>query len=160
MMKFRTLTRKKQGLSILECEELLSSSLRGVLAVNGDNGYPYAMPLNHFYDKETKTIYFHSGKIGYKMDCIDRSSKACFTVMDQGVRREGEWWLTIRSIIVMGRIKRLEDPKTVEEVSRRLSHKFTKDEEYISREIEEYAAATAILAMTVEDIQGKTVKEK
>ena len=40
---FRDLTRKKQKLSTVECKEILNQEVRGVLAVNGDDGYPYAM---------------------------------------------------------------------------------------------------------------------
>ena len=92
---FRKLTRIKQALPLSECKDVLKTALRGTLAVNGEDGYPYALPLNHYYDENTETIYFHSGKAGYKVDCIDRSDKACFTVIDDGERREGEWWLTV-----------------------------------------------------------------
>ena len=49
---FRELTRKKQQLPAEECIDVLKAALRGVLAVNGDDGYPYAVPINHYYDEE------------------------------------------------------------------------------------------------------------
>ena len=157
---FRKLTRIKQELSRAECEDVLRQSLRGVLAVNGEDGYPYALPLNQYYDAESATIYFHSGKAGYKIDCLSRSDKACFTVTDEGERRDGEWWLTFRSVVVFGRVERVTDGGEIERISRALSHKFTRDEGYIDREIDKYAPATLLLALHVEDIQGKTVREK
>lgn len=160
MGKFRTLTRIKQGLAKEECEEVLHSSLRGVLAVNGDDGYPYATPINHYYDAESGKIYFHGGKIGYKIDCIKKSDKACFTVVDEGRKKDGEWWLTFRSVVVFGKIETISDPDAIREISRRLSYKFTKDEAYIDLEIEKYAPATLLLAFSIEDMQGKTVREK
>ena len=45
---FRDLTRKKQKLSLEECKEILKQEVRGVLAVNGDGGYPYALPINFY----------------------------------------------------------------------------------------------------------------
>ena len=47
---FRELTRKKQKLSMEECLQILKSEKRGVLSVNGDNDYPYGMPMNHWYN--------------------------------------------------------------------------------------------------------------
>ena len=160
MKNFRQLSRVKQKLTQSECEEVLEKALRGVLALNGDDGYPYALPVNFYYDKALRKIYFHSGKKGYKIDCIDRSSKASFTVSDDGIRKEGEWWLTIKSVVIFGKIGKIDDPKEIEAISRKLSYKFTQDEEYINREIEKYAPATLLLALTIEDICGKSVREK
>jgi len=157
---FRKLTRSKQEIPLSECEEVLKTALRGTLAVNGEDGYPYALPINHYYDEDAKIIYFHSGKTGYKVDCIASSDKACFTVTDDGERHDGEWWLTFRSVVVFGRIRAVGDAATIESVSRALSHKFTQDEGYIDREIEKYAPATLLLALTALDIKGKTVREK
>ena len=152
---FREITRKKQALSHEECIDILRSALRGTLALNGECGYPYAMPINFYFDPEKEIFYFHSGKSGYKIDCIARSQKACFTVCDDGVRLDGEWWLTIRSVIAFGKIEIIEDRETIERISRLLSEKFTTDEEYIDREIEKYASATTLIALSVEHMTGK-----
>ncbi|HCU56507.1 MAG TPA: 5-nitroimidazole antibiotic resistance protein [Clostridiales bacterium] len=160
MGNFRKLTRFKQALSSDECYSLLESTLRGVLAFNGEDGYPYAQPINHFYDRESNTVFFHGGKIGYKADCIARSDKVCFTAMNDGERMEGEWWLTFKSVIVFGRIEKITDQESIRKITRRLCYKFTKDENYIEEEIQKYAPATLLLALHVEDIQGKKVREK
>ena len=47
---FREMLRKKQELSKEECIEILKKEKRGVLSVLGDEGYPYGMPINHYYD--------------------------------------------------------------------------------------------------------------
>ena len=46
---FREIVRKKQQIPTAECIEILRTQLRGVLSVNGDDGYPYGMPMNHWY---------------------------------------------------------------------------------------------------------------
>ena len=157
---FRPLTRIKQKLSEEDCEEILRTALRGVLALNGEDGYPYAIPINHYFDPDTRKVYFHSGKLGYKVDCVTASNKACFTVSDEGRRLDGEWWLTIRSVILFGKISKVTDEETIREISRKLSHKFTQDESYIDSEIARYASATLLLALDIEDMQGKSVREK
>lgn len=51
-----------------------------MLAVNGDDGYPFAIPVNYFYDQEQDKIYFHGAKSGHKVDALKKNDKVCFTV--------------------------------------------------------------------------------
>ncbi len=151
--------RKKQQLPEEECIEILKNELRGVLSVIGDDDYPYGMPINHFYCEEDGKIYFHSGRKGHKIDAMKRHDKASFCVYDQGFRREGEWALNIRSVIVFGRIEFIEDKEKIYEIARRLSYKFTDDEEYIEREIVRSGPGTLMFALVPEHITGKLVNE-
>ena len=48
---------KKNEIDTDAAKELLLSGRRGVLAVNGDDGYPYAIPINYVYDKDAQKIY-------------------------------------------------------------------------------------------------------
>ena len=59
---FRSIRKKKNEIGTEEIKELLRCSRRGVLAVNGDNGYPYAIPINYLYDENTQKIIFHGAK--------------------------------------------------------------------------------------------------
>ena len=106
---FRKLSRVKQKISMEECIEVLRSAPRGVLSVQGDDGYPYGMPMNFLYDEENGHIYFHGGKKGHKIDALKRNDKVSFCVYDEGFRREGEWALNIKSVIIFGRIQFIED---------------------------------------------------
>ena len=156
---FREMLRKKQQLPEEECIEILKNELRGVLSVIGDDDYPYGMPINHFYCEEDGKIYFHSGRKGHKIDAMKSHDKASFCVYDQGFRREGEWALNIRSVIVFGRIEFIEDRDKIYEIARHLSHKFTDDEEYIEREIVRSGPGTLMFALVPEHITGKLVNE-
>ncbi len=78
---FRTIRKKKNEIDITSAKALLLSSRRGVLALNGDDGYPYTIPINYYYDKDTEKIYFHGSRVGHKVDAIRSSSKVCFTCM-------------------------------------------------------------------------------
>ena len=151
--------RKKQQLPEEECIEILKNELRGVLSVIGDDDYPYGMPINHFYCEEDGKIYFHSGRKGHKIDAMKSHDKASFCVYDQGFRREGEWALNIRSVIVFGRIEFIEDRETIYEIARRLSYKFTDDEEYIEHEIVRSGPGTLMFALVPEHMTGKLVNE-
>ena len=156
---FREMLSKKQALTEKECIRILKEEPRGVLSVLGDDGYPYGMPLNHYYCEEDGKIYFHSGKAGHKVDAMKRNEKASFCVYDAGYRKEGEWALNIRSVIVFGRIELIEDRETIYRIAAELSRKFTDDEEYIAREIRRSGPATLLFALVPEHVSGKLVKE-
>ena len=157
---FREMARVKQALSAEECREILERELRGVLSVLGDGGYPYGVPMNHWYCREDNCLYFHSGPVGHKIDAIRRCDKASFCVTDGGERREGEWWLTFRSVVAFGRIRPVEDHERALEISRQLSYKFTSDEAYIEREIRHSGPSVLCFALEIEHLSGKRVNER
>ncbi len=156
---FREVARKKQSLSREECIRLLKEQLRGVLSVQGDDGYPYGLPMNHWYNEEDGQLYFHSGPAGHKVDALRRCDKASFCIYDQGFRREGEWSLNIQSVIVFGRIRILENNDHTMEMIRRLSYKYTDDTAYIEEEIRKDGPHTLCFVLEPEHITGKLVNE-
>lgn len=156
---FRELSRKNKQLSQDECVELLTNETRGVLAVNGDDGYPYAMPMNHFYNSDDGCLYFHCGKKGHRIDSLMRSPKVSFCVYEQGTREDGDWAYCVRSVIVFGKMEFIENLNQIVPITTALCHKFTDDEAYIQNEIEHYAKATLLLKLTPEHICGKKIKE-
>ena len=156
---FREMVRKKQQLTREEAIELLKKEPRGVLSLLGDDGYPYGVPIDHWYNSEDGWIYFHSGKEGHKVDAIRSCDKASFCIMDQGFRREGEWALNIKSVIVFGRIQILEDPQQAIDITRQLSLKYTSDISFIEREIQESGKNVLVFRLVPEHITGKLVNE-
>lgn len=156
---FRELVRKKKQIPQEECIRILKDEPRGVLSVLGDNDYPYGMPMNHFYNEEDGKIYFHCGKMGHRLDALKKHDKISFCVYDEGYRKEGEWALNIKSVVVFGRMRVVNDLKKVVYISDKLSRKFTKDDAYIKEEIEKYASQTLLLELTPEHICGKLVTE-
>lgn len=157
---FRELTRKNKQISNEECIEILKRETRGILSVNGDDGYPYGTPMNHFYRAEDGCIYFHCGKFGHRLDAIKHSDKVSFCVYEQGYRDDGEWALNVRSVVVFGCIEVIDDINEISAIAVELCRKFTQDEEYIRREIDQHARATLLLKLTPEHMCGKRVKEE
>ncbi len=156
---FRKLARKNKQLSEEECLQILTTEKRGVLSVVGDGGYPYGMPMNHYYHEEDGAIYFHCGKSGHRLDALKACDKVSFCVYNSGEQKDGAWALTIKSVIVFGTVTVIDDRNTIEAIAYRLSRKFTDDEEYICREIERFAAGTLLLRLDVEHLCGKVVEE-
>jgi nitroimidazol reductase NimA-like FMN-containing flavoprotein (pyridoxamine 5'-phosphate oxidase superfamily) len=158
-MEFRPLVRKNKELPPEDCLELLRREKRGVLSVLGDGGYPYGTPMNHFYNDEDGKLYFHCGKIGHRLDALRANDKASFCCIGQGTQIPGSWALQVKSVIAFGRIEIIDDKEQVYDIAARLSRKFTDDEEYIADEIRRSGPGTLLLAMTIDHICGKIVKE-
>lgn len=156
---FRELVRKKQQLSQEECIALLKTEPRGILSVQGDDGYPYGLPIDHWYNEDDGLIYFHSGMTGHKIDAIKRCDKASFCVCDQGFRKEGDWALNIKSVIVFGRIRVVEDHQKAIALTRQLSLKYTLDEAFIQGEIDKYGHEVLVFALVPEHTTGKITRE-
>ncbi len=156
---FREMRRFKQQIPNEECVEVLKSTKRGVLSLTGDDGYPYGLPIDHWYCEEDGNIYFHGAKEGHKIDAIKQSDKASFCTYDEGYRREGEWALNIRSVIVFGRISLVEDEDLARKICTELTRKFTDDEEYLQHELTHAFPRVQCLRLVPEHITGKLVNE-
>lgn len=155
---FRSMVRSRQQLSEEECIRILKEQPRGVLSVLGDDDYPYGMPITHFYDEEDGRIYFHGSRKGHKTDSMKKHDKVSFCVYDEGFRKEGDWALNIKSVIVFGRAEFVEDRETIERVMRALCRKFTDDEGYFEREMKGIPGMN-LIAIVPEHMTGKLVNE-
>ena len=58
---FREMRRFKQSLSNEKIIDILKTEKRATLSVNGDDGYPYGIPVNFNYDEEKNKIS-HRGR--------------------------------------------------------------------------------------------------
>ena len=155
---FREMRRNKQALSEEECREILGRCTSGTLAVLGDGGYPYAVPLSYVFNNGH--IYFHCARSGHKLDAVRACDKVSFCVLDEGQRNEGDWWYTFRSVVIFGRARLLEDGPYKTEIMTELGRKYMPTEEEIIDDIARNGHRTAIIELTVEHMTGKRVKEK
>ena len=156
---FRKMRRFKQQISEEECVRILRDQPRGVLSMIGDDGYPYGIPLDHWYCEEDNRLYFHCAKVGHKIDAITACDKVSYCVMDEGYRRDGEWALNINSVVVFGRMKTVEEEDKKREICTNLVRKFTDDEEYLKKELANAFPRVNCLELTIEYMTGKLVNE-
>lgn len=156
---FRPMRRFKQQIADSECKEILKNEKRGVLSLLGDGGYPYGLPMSHFYCEEDNKIYFHGAKEGHKIDAIKNCNKASFCVMDQGFKKEGDWALNINSVIVFGKIRLVTDLELTRKICTKLVQKFTDDQEYLEKELANALPRVQCLELEIEHMTGKLVNE-
>lgn len=157
---FREIRRKKKEISVSAAEELLRNSRRGVLAVNGDDGYPYAVPINYLYDSDAKKIYFHGARAGHKFDSIKACDKVCFTVYGNETIKDEPWAPYMRSVVVFGRCHTVEDSPAATELLKKLASKYYPDERTIDEEIARAGAAAQVFEIEIERLTGKEIQEK
>lgn len=157
---FRDIRKKKNQISAEAAEQLLREARRGILAVNGREGYPYAIPINYYYDREAQKIYFHGARAGHKAEAIRACDKVCFTVYGGEFYKNDHWAPYVQSVLVYGRCRLVEDIAVTEARVRELAMKYYPSAEEVEAEIAKDLRAVQLYEITVEHMTGKQVHEK
>lgn len=155
---FREMRRKKQLLTEAETIEILQSCTSGVLAVKGDNDYPYAVPLSFAY-KDGK-LFFHFAKAGHKLDSIVKNNKVSFCVIQTDNVIQKTFTTHFRSAIVFGRARILTEDSEKKYALECLVEKYSPD--YITAgqsEIERDWKRVCVAEVTIEHMTGKAAIE-
>ena len=156
---FREMRRKRQVLSKEEISSVLYRGTSGVLALAGDDNYPYAVPISYVYDGEK--IYFHCAKSGHKLDAIQQNEKVSFCVIDQDKIVPDEYTSYFRSIIAFGRIEVIKDEKEKRTAIEKLASKYAPEDTAIGRKnaIDREWTPLCMLKMHIDHITGKEAIE-
>lgn len=156
---FRPMRRSRQALPKEECEQILRRGSSGVLALHGDDGYPYAVPLSYVY--ENGKLLFHCAKAGHKIDAIRHSAKASFCVIDQDHVVPEEYTTYFRSVIVFGEVRVLEKEAEKRAAIEALARKYAPLDTAESRRraIEREWAPLCMLELSVAHMSGKEAAE-
>ena len=153
---FRTMRRKAQQLSREESEQILRDATSGVLAVYGDDGYPYAVPVSHAY--ADGKIMFHCAREGHKIDAIRRNEKVSFCVVAQDHVLPAERTTAYISVIAFGRARIVEDEAGLRRIAGMIGDKFSHDyPEDCQAEIDEVIAHDRMYCIEIE-VDHVTVK--
>ena len=141
-----------------ECLRILQEHENGVLALQGDEGYPYAVPLNYHYMDER--LYFHCAMEGHKIDAIRRCDKASFCIIDADAVDADKATTRFRSLIIFGRVRLLEDEAEKRRALLSLGKRFCPGREAaIQAEIDQSLSHTGVIELTIEHISGKENKD-
>ena len=155
---FREMRRKKQQLTDAEAIAVLERGKTGVLAVLGDDGYPYTVPINYVY--ADGYIYIHSAKTGHKLDAIRACDKASFCVIDADDVVPEDYSTNFRSVVAFGRVRILEDEGEMLAALRKLGDKYNPGQDAaLEAEIAKSFAFVAMIELRIEHLTGKQSKE-
>ena len=152
---FRDLRRFKQALSREECEKILSEASSGILAVSGDDGYPYTVPMSYFYTDGK--IYFHSAKSGHKIDAIIKNPKVSFCVVTVDEPQPEKFSGDFRSVVAFGKARIIEDNKEKWQIMDVITKKYAPlaSQTDVDARIDVRFKAVSIIVMDIEHLSGK-----
>lgn len=154
---FREMRRHRQQLSEQNAVDVMKNNDTGILALTGDEGYPYAVPINFAFDEGT--LYFHSAKSGHKIDAIRENAKASFTVVDQDEVVPADFSTLFRSVIAFGKVRLVDDQEEILKGLRLLVEKYSP--EFMAegeRRIQHDLSNLVVIAMDIEHLSGKESK--
>jgi nitroimidazol reductase NimA-like FMN-containing flavoprotein (pyridoxamine 5'-phosphate oxidase superfamily) len=155
---FRGMRRKRQDLSETETIAMLQSCTSGVLAVHGDDDYPYAVPLSFAY--EDGKLFFHSAKAGHKIDAIEHNEKASFSVIAADDVVQSTFTTHFRSAIVFGRARVLTEDREKRHALECLAKKYSPDYlEAAGSEIDGELKRVCVIELAIEHMTGKAAIE-
>lgn len=157
-MEFRKMRRSRQQLSKTECDAIFSMGTSGTLALLGDNGYPYAVPISYVY--ADGRLYFHSAKTGHKVDAIIQHDKAAFCVIAADEVRPSEFTTYFRSVIAFGKIQIIESESERMYAASLLGSKYNPgDDTGLQKELEKGLSHMLILRLDIDHLSGKEAIE-
>ncbi len=138
---------------------LLREGYSGVLALNGDDGYPYAVPLNYVYTDGK--LYFHGAKSGYRSDAANRDEKVSSCVVGQSENVPEKFTCVFRSVVAFGRASYVTDEEEKRSAIELMLNKYAPERSAEDREkaIDSEWSAMAILRVDVEHVTGKQAVE-
>ena len=156
---FKEMRRHKQLLNAEETAAVLNRGTSGVLALSGEDGYPYAVPLSYVFDGDK--LYFHSAKAGHKLEALRRCPKASFCVIDQDQIVPEEYTTYFRSVIAFGTVRILEEDGEKRAAIEKLAVKYAPAGSRENRDsaIDREWAPLCMLEMPVEHLSGKEAIE-
>lgn len=163
-MEFRPMRRIRQELPTEKCIRTLEKATAGVLALVGDNGYPYGVPLSYVY--HDGAIYFHSAIAGHKIDAIQSEERCSFTVIEKDEVHPDKYTTYFRSVIVFGRIHIIEDEEGKMSALRLLGERYnpghpTATDNEIGKHMspENHLQHIVLLRLDIEHLTGKEAIE-
>ncbi|MCD8020903.1 MAG: pyridoxamine 5'-phosphate oxidase family protein [Clostridiales bacterium] len=157
----RQMRRIKQMVSEEECRKVLREEKRAAFSVIGEEGYPYTVPVNFYYEEDDNCIYLHGAKTGHKTDAIQNCDKVCFTTWNQGFKREGGWEWNATSVVIFGRARIVQDKEIVADRLRKMAAKYYPSQDEVDREMNgPDINRVQMIAIEIDHMTGKLVNEK
>lgn len=151
----REMNHPKRKLSDEVTFELLKKGEHGVLALNGDDGYPYAVPITYRYFDDC--IYFHSANHGYKIDILQNNTKACLSVIVNVEVVPSKFSANFESVIATGDISFVAEKEEKNKVLIDLLDTYSPEYKEMGMKFVNgpFGEKTSVFKMKIKEITGK-----
>ena len=137
-----------------EARAIMARADHGFLATIGEDGWPYAVPLNHVLDSDL--LYVHCALSGHKLDNIAHEERVSYCAVASATIIPEQVTTHYESAIAFGRASRVEDAAEKRHALELLGRRFCADfPEQVAEEIRKDGPKTTVVRIRVERITGK-----
>lgn len=154
---FRKLRKIKYEIPKERVEELIKTTEYGVLSTVGEDGYPYAVPVNYAYINGN--IYFHCAREGHKLDNISFNNKVSFTLVPYSKVLSEKFDSEYESVVIFGKAEEVFDKEKIDGL---LGLVYKYSPEYVEAGkayIDRAQDKVRIMKISFDYVTGKTYKE-
>ncbi len=153
----REMHKKERQVSDERAKEMLLEATEGTLAMHGDDGYPYALPMNYVY--LNGAIYIHTADYGYKIDALKANQKVCFSVIVRSKIAPELYTTRYESVVATGDAEFIEDEAERQLVMETIVDRFSPGlREGGMKFIKAAIARTAIIKINIREMKGKAFR--
>lgn len=136
--------------------EILKNSKYGILSTSSKDNVPYGVAINYYYNKDENAIYFHTKRVGNKIENIKNNSNVSLFILDNEELIPERYITHYESIIVSGNASIILDEKEIRDRLIDLCNKLApfaieRREEVINK----YIKAVCIVKISIKNITGK-----
>lgn len=151
----REMNKKERQLTAEQTAALIAKGKTGTLSLHGDDGYPYAVPVNYVYFNDA--IYIHGAANGYKVDAVKANPKACFSCYVNVEILADKLTAAFESFIATGKVEMIEDKDEKKAVLDYIVDELSAPEfkEKGTKMIAAMLDKTGIIKFTIEEVTGK-----
>ncbi len=147
--------RADRQLSQEEALEVVDRCEYAFLAMTGEDGNPYCLPLSTVRDG--LDVYFHCAMEGYKTACMRRAPKVCLTCVEGARHQPEKMTMIYGSAVALGVAEEVTDEKTKEKALRLLCrrHAAGVDAQKVEKCVMGGLQKTAVWCIHIHEITGK-----
>jgi nitroimidazol reductase NimA-like FMN-containing flavoprotein (pyridoxamine 5'-phosphate oxidase superfamily) len=151
---FREIRRRDRAVSEVDAREILARAEYGVLATVGEDGWPYAVPVNHVVAGDV--IYVHCASDGHKLENLGHEGRVSYCAVAGAQVMPQELSTLYESAVVFGRAAVVTDAsekqRALELLGQRFSAEFPRE---VADAIRKDGPRTAVVRIRIERITGK-----
>ena len=159
-MAFREIRLRERAVSESEAREILARADHGVLATAGEDGWPYAVPVNHVLIGDA--LYVHCALEGHKLDNIAHEERICYCAVASACVLPEKLSTLYESAIVFGRASLVADEDERRRALKLLSERFfgqgKEQDEHFEKSFAQHGRNTAVIRIAIERITGKACR--
>ncbi len=137
-----------------EAKTIMARADHGFLATVSEDGWPYAVPVNHVLDGDR--IYLHCALSGHKLDNIAHESRVAYSAVASSRIVPEQVTTYYESAIAFGRARLVDEPSEKLRALALLGQRFCAEfPAQVEEEIRKDGPKTVVVSIQIERITGK-----